>query len=258
MNAGAACGCGKAGPRALFRCAVDFRRWAASLGLPKKSMERLAGAWRPVKYAPGSAVFYQDHEPLGVYFLRSGSVKLVRCEGTGRQRIVRVVSAPSVLGERALIAGQAYAATGWILDEACICAVSAERFREIWALDPELARFFARLLAVRLGVSDEAGTDLALRTIRERIAKLIVKLSASETGPEATVTLRMSRQDIAEVMGTSPEAVCRAFSDLSSKKIVSAQGRMVRILDRERLRAAAGLTFINRPAAFCHVRPRAD
>lgn len=226
-------------------CAPDFKRWAGSGGLPPKSMVRLSSVWRPVQYAPGNAVFYQDHEPLGIYFLRSGSVKLVRSEGTGRRRIIRVISGPNVLGDRALIAGQAYAATGWALDDACICIIEAARFRELWNSDPELSRFFARLLAVRLGVADEVGTDLALRTIRERVAKLIAKLSASSSDSRATVTLRMSRQDVAEVMGTSPEAVCRAFAELSAKKIICAEGRLVRVLDHERLRAAAGLTFIN-------------
>lgn len=237
------------------RCAADFSRWADSLGLPLKSAKRLAECWRPGSYISGNVVFYQGHQPQGVYFIRSGRVKLVRAEGTGRQRIVRVIPAPSVLGERALIADQPYAATSIAIEDSCVCFIEATRFQKLWDADPALSRFFARLLASKLGDSDEAGTDLALRTIRERVAKFIVALEGASRAPGVPVSIDMSRQELAELMGTSPEAICRTFSELAAKGLISTQGRLVSIRDRARLHAAAGLTFINRSPAVCHRLP---
>ncbi|OGR96637.1 MAG: hypothetical protein A2V88_01955 [Elusimicrobia bacterium RBG_16_66_12] len=246
--------CAKGAPKGGQRCVLDFKRWADSLGIPLKSAERLSDCWRPGRYIPGNVIFYQGHQPLGIYFVRTGSVKLVRAEGTGRQRIIRVIQAPSVLGERSLIADLPYAAAGIALEDSCVCFIETARFQKLWDADPALSRFFARLLASKLGDADEAGTDLALRTIRERVAKFIITLEGASKAPGAAVSLGMSRQELAEFMGTSPEAICRTFSELAAKGLISTQGRLVRILDRARLHAAAGLTFINRSAAVCHRR----
>ncbi len=225
-------------------CARDFKHWAFSLGLSAASFERLAAEWQNDVYAPGDSLFRQGDRPSCIYFVHTGRVKLVRSESTDRRRIVRLISGPSILGELALIAGQPYASTGKVLEEASICRIEAARFQELWGSDPELPRFFARLLAKRLGESDEAGSDLALRSIRERVAKLILCCEEASGAPGAPVSLGLSRQDLAQVLGTGPEVVSRTIASLAANRLISVDGRMVLVLERVRLRQAAGITSI--------------
>lgn len=226
------------------RCARDFKHWAAASGLPPASLGRLAAQWQTDAYAPGESLFHQGGRPSCIYFVHSGRVKLVRSEGTGRRRIVRIISGPDVLGERALIAGKSYAAAAEAMEKSWISRIAAERFQELWDADPGLPRFFARLLAERLGESDESGSDLALRLIRERVAKLIVRCDEASGAPGGPISLGMSRQDLAELMGTAPEVVSRTFASLAKKRLISVEGRTVRVLEPLRLRQAAGMTSI--------------
>ncbi len=151
-----------------------FTQWAGARGLPQVVCRRMSVLWRSNCYEKGNILFYQGNEPLSLYFLCSGLVKLVRADDSGRQHIVRIITAPDIVGDRALLAGHPYAASAQVMNDAQICSLEAGRFRELWRTEPELPRMFASYLAHKLAEADEAATDLALCTIRERLAKRII------------------------------------------------------------------------------------
>jgi CRP-like cAMP-binding protein len=229
-------------------CAVAARkggcsleRWCSTRGMSAALSAGFASGWRPNRYARGNVLFYQGNEPFALFFLCSGRVKIARADREGRRQIVRIIRAPDFIGERSLIARQPYAATAEVMEESDICVIDSPKFFRFWAERPEFARVLAQRLAITLGDVEGLATDLALRTIRERLAKLIVR--QSEVPPQSdVVTLpTASRQELAELLGTSPEVVCRTLKELSSSRLISVAGQKVRILDGARLRAAAWL-----------------
>lgn len=188
-------------------------------------------------YTKGNILFYEDNLPLGMFFLCSGRVKIVQNDFENRHYIARVVEAPDLLGDRALIAGQPYQGTGEIMEEARVCFLKAEDFDAVFSSEPsvwcELARRFAR----NLGQAEEKSRDLALRSIRERLAKyLLRKLGAN--GADALL-LPESRLELSEILGTSSEAICRTLAEFHAKSLIALQGRSVRILEKDRLRQIA-------------------
>lgn len=221
------------------RCALEI--WCASRGLPPSLAQSFSSAWRSNTYSRGNDLFYQGNEPYALFFLCSGRVKLVRAEGGGRHKIVRLVRAPDFLGERSLIAGEPYAATAEVMEEANVCLIDAARFKTLWVERPELARVLARQLAAKLGEAEGHVADLALRTIRERLAKHLALQARAGSGDGAAFELRESRQELAEMLGTSPEVVSRTLAELSDRKLIAIDGRKINVLDEGRLRGAARL-----------------
>lgn len=226
--------CGRMG--GVVRC--ELEHWCAEHGLPQTSSAGFVSGWRSNMYVRGNVLFYQGNEPFALFFMCSGRVKLVRAEGGGRHKIVRIVKAPSFLGERSLIAQEPYAATAEVMDESHICLIDAARFLNFWTDRPELSRLLARQLAAKLGEAESQVADLALRTIRERLAKHLA-LEADAEKPGAPFELSESRQELAEILGTSPEVVSRTLADLAARKLIVIDGRIVRVLDDTRLRCAA-------------------
>ena len=199
----------------------------------------MAPLWRSNVYHRGDVIFYQGNAPASVYFLCTGSVKLVRDARMGRQHILRMMTGPDFLGERALLAGQPYAASAQVMEDSRVCAIDAQSFRALWRAEPELPRMLAIYLSRKLAEADEAACDLALRTIRELLARLVVdRFDAS--GAEL-VQFSESRQDIADILGTSAEVISRTLSEFERKKLVAREGRSLRILDKERLRIIGGV-----------------
>jgi CRP-like cAMP-binding protein len=205
--------------------------------------------WRTNLYHRGDVIFYQGNAPSSVYFLCKGSVKLVRDARMGRQHILRMMNGPDFLGDRALLAGQPYAASAQVMEDSRVCSIERENFRALWRDEPELSRMLAIYLARKLAEADEAACDLALLTIRELLARLIVdRLNA---GDGKLVHFSESRQDLADILGTSAEVISRTLSEFARKKLLALDGRNLRILDEERLRIIGGVQA--RRPDFYHV-----
>jgi|GEM_PF-6023100 len=219
----------------------SLERWCASSGMSASQSAGFSGGWRSNRYERGNVLFYQGNEPFALFFLCSGRVKIVRADREGRRQIVRVISEPDFVGERSLIARQPYQATAEVMDDSDVCVIDSARFFRFWGERPEFARVLAQRLAINLGNVQDLASDLALHTIRERLTKFIALQAETSPKPGAPLQLVESRQEIAELLGTSPEVVSRTLRELADHKIIAIEGRRVRVLDGQRLRSAARL-----------------
>jgi CRP-like cAMP-binding protein len=226
---------------AAKRGGCSIERWCAARGMSASQSSGFAAGWRQNRYGRGNVLFYQGNEPFALFFLCTGRVKIVRADRDGRRQIVRIVRAPDFIGERSLIARHPYHATAEIMADADVCVIDSARFFKFWGERPEFARVFAQRLAINLGDVQDLASDLALHTIRERLTKFIAGELESAPKPGAALLLNESRQELAEILGTSPEVVSRTLRELVDSKIIALEGRRVRVLDGQRLRLAARL-----------------
>ena len=192
----------------------------------------------------GDKLFYQGNPPLGVYFICAGRVKLVQEGPGGRSQIVRIVKAPDLLGERAFIAEAPYACTAEVMEPAHILFMEAGAFWSLFGENAQLLRGIARRLALALGRSEAYMNCLASCTVTGRMAAHL--LSSRTNSPKARTpgcefTLTESRMELAEVLGTSPEAVSRSLSELRAKGLLAVKGRTIRILQEAGLRRVSCL-----------------
>ncbi len=193
-------------------------------------------------YSRGNILFYDGNPPAGMWFLCRGRVKIVKSDASHRLHISRVAQAPDLLGDRALIAGENYKGNGEVMEESRVCFLASAHFERLFLKNPAVCLALARRFAAELGEAEEKARDLALKTIRSRLAKHLLDALEEKLArkhPDLTINLDESRLELAEILGTSPEAVCRSLAEFRAKRMISTQGRSVRVLDEERLRQVA-------------------
>jgi CRP-like cAMP-binding protein len=171
-------------------------------------------------------------------------VKLVKDDRIGRTQIVRIVQSPNLLGDRAFFAETPYACTATAMEHAQICFLEARDFREILGQNAEVLNSIAQRFAADLGRAEEYMNCISVCTVVERMAShLLAAWAASCASPKRSTefTLAESRGELAEMLGTTPEAVSRALAELRAKDVTAINGRRIRILDEQRLRRVACL-----------------
>lgn len=226
------CGCG----------VCPLRKVPALRGLGEQAWRQLLSRRSARRYSKGNILFYEGNQPQGMHFLCRGRVKIVKSDFRRRSHIARVVEAPDLLGDRSFIAGQPYAGSGVVMEDSRVCFLSASQFERLFHGEPSFWRELSRRLARELGQAEDRERDLALKTSRARLAKhLLERMDVREGKSKGLVDFKESRQELAEFLGTSPEAVCRTLAEFRGKKWVAAEGRAVRVLDEERLRQVADL-----------------
>lgn len=185
-------------------------------------------------YRKGNIIFYEGNRPFGIYFLCSGRVKIVKTDSSSNSGISRIVEAPDMLGDRAFLANESYLGTGEALEDSRICFLDGAYFEKFFLEIPQVCRAILRRVARELGKSEEHQLDLGFKTVRGRLAKYIVGKAAGKSGA-CEVNFPETRSDLAKILGTSPEVLCRLLSEFRKKGWIAVDGRTVLVKDKPRL-----------------------
>ena len=191
----------------------------------------------------GQVLFYEGDHPSGLYCINRGKVKLTRLGEAGREQIVRLAREGDVVGYRALAGGTTYELTATVIEDASICFIPRQTFHQLMASSPALSGRVILQLTRDLGLAEAKQVALAQKQARERVAETLLWLREffGTEGDQATMKSRLSREDIANYLGSATETVIRILSELADEGIIALDGKKIRILEPRRLREAARL-----------------
>lgn len=210
--------------------------------ITQKDWHRFQELATALTYRPGNILFYQGNSPLGLHFIAGGRVKLFKEDRLGRCQIVRIVHGPDLLGDRAFFSEMPYACTAEVMEEAEISFLKPAHFWEIFGKNQDTHRLLAQRFAVELGRAEDYMHCLSACTINTRMAtQLLASAKQTKSGqwPKGEFILSVSRSELAQIVGTTPEGVSRTLANFCVKNVISVSGRHVRILNEDRLRLAA-------------------
>src|SRR5690554_3567799 len=108
--------------------------------LSEEQMVRLFTDKSCIAHKKGQTLFYEGTNPLGLFCMNSGAVKVYKSTSNGKEQIIRLAKAGDLLGYRALLGEENYAASATILEDAQICFIPKESFFSLLTLDGNLYR----------------------------------------------------------------------------------------------------------------------
>lgn len=194
-------------------------------------------------YKKGQIIFYEGMNPTGVYCINKGKVKISKIGFDGKEQIVRFVMDGGLLGIRALLGDRTYTASATTLEDSVVCFISRETFLEVLKKYPEIRQCMVRLLSRLLEEAENKITSLAQKPVRERLAESLITLHqvfltdhSTCDAPANNSSINLSREDLANMVGTATETVIRLLSELKEEGIISINNRSISILDVETLK----------------------
>jgi CRP/FNR family transcriptional regulator len=124
-------------------------------------------------------------------------------------------------------------------EDTLICALYRGDFLALIRRQPELLLAVMKVLAERLRVAEEEIADLVFQDVRGRLASLLLRLAEAygrKTGGMLRLTLRLTHQDIASMIGATRETVTSALSRFRDAGLIATDQRHIMIRDPEGLR----------------------
>jgi CRP-like cAMP-binding protein len=194
-------------------------------------------------YRKGQTIFEEGAFPQGLHCVNNGKVKVIQDGADGREQIIHLAKGGDVIGHRALLGGDTYSGTAVAIEDSSLCFIPAKAFINMVEHNAKLAFRIIHLFSDELKAADKNITDLAQKTVKERLAQSILMLNKSYGVKEdkKTLNITISRNELAGIVGTARETVTRALLELNKDNIVGLKGKDIQILDRERLIATANL-----------------
>lgn len=182
-------------------------------------------------------IYYNGDQPAGLHCINSGKIKVCKNGPDAREQIIRLVGPGNIMGYRSLLGSATYSTFAVAIEDSRVCLIPRAEFTAMIAVQPDLALRLMALLSNELRMAENRMVELAQKTSRERLAETLLLLE-SKYGLEAdgrTVAVRLTRTELAGLVGTVTESVIRLLSELAKEGIIELDRSSIVILDRERL-----------------------
>jgi CRP/FNR family cyclic AMP-dependent transcriptional regulator len=203
-------------------------------GLTDEELARVASIARERRYRKGTILFNEGDPGDAIYFVREGRVRVTRLSAGGQEQVLKVWGPGSAIGLVVLADKSGYPATAQVTEDAVLYAFRVDDLLTLMDESRTLAANAFRLVGQRLRLARDTAHDLAVRSTHGRLASLLFK-TAEDQGSNR-ITLGLTHQEIAGMIGASRETVTRALADFRRTGCIAVEGESIVILDEKRLR----------------------
>lgn len=175
-------------------------------------------------------VFWEGDRADYFYIIVEGRIKVIKYSSSGKGFIIAFFGAGEMFGEVAVFEDRPYPASAQAVEETRILGIKKEHFLSFLSSHPQVALSIISVLGGRLRDAQDRLKDLAGERVEQRLARTLLML-ASRMGP----TLPFTRQELADMSGTTTESVIRITSQLKERGIIDTVRGRITILDETKL-----------------------
>ncbi|RMX05843.1 Crp/Fnr family transcriptional regulator [Corticibacter populi] len=220
-----------------------IRRFDLFAQAPDETLQALLLHAQVRRLAAGEALFQQAETATHFFLLLGGTLKVVKTTPQGEQVVVRFVRPGDLLGIARLLNRPDYPATASAIEDSLALAWPCGAWERMLALHPRLAGQALQTVGQRLQGAHTRIEELATEEVEQRVAHTLLRLVAQSGQPQEdgriAIGFPITRQDIAEMTGTTLHTVSRLLSAWQERGIVENGRKRVAVRDQAALQRLA-------------------
>lgn len=194
----------------------------------------------------GSYFFFQGDTAEYLYVLTSGQIKLTQANPNGQQVNLRTIYPLQMFGALGAVRAEAtYPASAQALENSTALAVRGKFLHSMLETRPYLSFDLMKLMTSYIQEMQARYRELATERVEQRVANALIRLagqSGIKSEKEAGIELSFSRQDVAEMTGSTLYTISRLLSEWERQGIIKAGREKIKILvPHDLVRIAEGL-----------------
>ncbi len=201
--------------------------------LTKSSLCVIDRAKVSLTYSPGENVFNQGDEANGIYCIQSGLIGLRRLDQDGNSTLIRLIHPGETIGYRSFLKNMPHCNSAEILMPSVVCFVGRSAVRKLLETSPALALEFLSHSLRDLTQTEKRYMESVTWKAKTRLLHILFvlyeKFGTETQCGEHLIELPISRQDLADLIGTAPETMSRTIQRIEGEGLARFDGRTVRI-----------------------------
>ena len=198
---------------------IDLKTLAIFNDLTEAEYAELGKCVSLTRFKKNTVVYHEGSHMGGMYVVLTGILKVYKTGYDGKEQIIRFAKAGDPIAYRSILCGE----------PAC---TTAEQLTKLIHENNNFAITFLRLACSELGESNSFLLDLAQKTVRERLAEvLLILMETFGIDEENRLKIALTREDLANMVGTATESVIRLLSEFKADKLIELQGRYIKMLN---------------------------
>ena len=201
-------------------------------GLPPVITETIDSMMVDKTFKKGQSIFTEGSYPAGIFYIKEGMVKKFKTDHNGKEHVLYLCSTGELLGYSALLCKETYPDSAVALEPSKLGFIPNEAFLRILSQSAELMMGILSSLSHEFGVLVNSVRVFAHMSVKERLALTLLILAEKFKKGEETVgtEIHLSREDMANMVGTAVETLVRLLAELKKEGIISTNGRTIKLL----------------------------
>ncbi len=212
--------------------------------LTKAEIKEISPFFTEHDYPKRKTIFSEGDPSDWLYVVLSGKVKITKLSQDGKEIILELIQPKQFFGGVAVVRGFPYPANAVAIEPTRVLRCSRVNLLKVLDRFPVVMLGIMQSLGDRIKEFHESTRNIALEKVGARIAALLIKLSEQsghKTPDGVAIDMKLTKQDIAEMVGTTVETSIRTMSKFKKSGLVTEKAGKVTIRDLAGLRAAAGV-----------------
>lgn len=188
------------------------------------------------QFKRGQILYNEGGRISGFYCIHKGIIKVFKTGLDGKEQIIRFAKPGDIIAYRSVLSNEPACTSAKVIEDSQVCFIPSEILIRLVKTNSSFAHELLKLACHELGEANAFITDIAQKTVRERLAEILLLL-VHDFGldPQNYLQISLTREELANIVGTATESVIRLLSEFKSDKLVELNGRKIRILNRRGL-----------------------
>ncbi|GAA3614402.1 Crp/Fnr family transcriptional regulator [Flavivirga amylovorans] len=205
--------------------------------LTKDELVRISNCKTSHIIKKGTVIFEEGDAINGVYCVKDGICKLSKLSENGKDQIVKMVVKGQLLGQRSLISDENSNLQATALNDMEVCFIPKSEIIADLQKNPKFSFDVLKEMAHDLKEADDIIVNMAQKSVRQRLAEALIYIHNSfGVNPDGTLSVLLSREDFANIVGTATESAIRVLSQFKKEGLISTIGKQIKIESIEGLK----------------------
>ncbi len=204
--------------------------------LSKDELIRISACKTSKIIKKGEPLFEEGDHINGVFCIKNGVCKISKMSENGKNQIVNLVQRGDLIGERSLISDEVSNLNAVAVDDMEVCFIPKEEIMNDLEKNPNFTMDVLKTMASSLKKADNIIVDMAQKSVKQRLAETLLKLEEKfGTNEQGAINIHLSREDIANIIGTATESAIRLLSGLKKNGFITFLKKDIKIVDKNEL-----------------------
>jgi CRP/FNR family transcriptional regulator, polysaccharide utilization system transcription regulator len=215
---------------------LDLRKYDIFKGLSDGEVDKMTQSMVCNIYRRGTIVYNEGSRINGTYMVFGGILKIYKTGFDGKEQIIRFAREGDLIAFRSVISDELACTTARVIQDASLCYIPGDTLTAFIKGSPEFAMALMKLTCRELGEANKYLTDIAQKTVRERLAEvLLLLMDTFDLDEDHNLQISLTREELANMVGTATESVIRLLSEFKSDKLIELNGRTIKLLNIPKL-----------------------
>ena len=212
------------------------RQFNSLKALTKDELIRISGCKTSKIVKKGEIIFEEGETLNGVYCVKDGVCKLSKLSANGKDQIVKLVVKGDLLGQRSLVGEESANLSAVALNDMEVCFIPKYEIFQDLQKNTKFSMDILKQMAHDLKDSDNVIVNMAQKSVKQRLAEALLYIhNHFGNNDEGFLSVILSREDYANIVGTATESAIRILSQFKKEGLITTSGKQIKILDSSKL-----------------------